>query len=76
MKIFKALVILAGLILVMPAVADDLNFTLRVKEQRPLKTPVDLERIAVADPEVADVLILRGSGKKAGSVLLVGEKAG
>jgi len=76
MKIFKALAILTGLILVMPAVADDLNFTLRVKEQRPLKTPVDLERIAVADPEVADVLVLRGSGKKTGSVLLVGKKPG
>ncbi|MNR82737.1 Type II secretion system protein D precursor [compost metagenome] len=76
MRILKALVILASLTLAVPVLADDTSFTLRVREQRELKTPVDLERIAVADPEVADVLVLRGSGKKAGSVLLVGKKAG
>lgn len=76
MKILNAIAIVAGLLLTMPVLADDTNLTLSVREQRQIKTPVDLERIAVADPEVADVLILKGSSKREGSIMLVGKKPG
>ena len=57
----------------MAAAAD---ITLAMHEQQNLPVVGTLERIAVADPEVADVLMVRGSGGKNGSVILVGKKAG
>ncbi|AEK60688.1 type II and III secretion system protein family protein [Collimonas fungivorans] len=57
----------------MAAAAD---ITLAMHEQQNLPVAGTLERIAVADPEVADVLMVRGSGGKNGSVILVGKKAG
>lgn len=57
----------------MAAAAD---ITLGVREQQNLPVAGTLERIAVADPEVADVVMIRGSGGKNGSVILVGKKAG
>ena len=78
MKILRMVVATAGLLLFVPlsAVAEDENLTLSVREQRPLAIPADLERIAVADPEIADVLVLRGSSRKQGSILVVGKKPG
>jgi pilus assembly protein CpaC len=52
------------------------DITLGMREQQSLPVAGTLERIAVADPEVADVLMVRGSGGKNGSVILVGKKAG
>ncbi|MBF8178352.1 type II and III secretion system protein family protein [Herminiimonas contaminans] len=75
MRILNALVIVAGL-LSSSVLAEDMNVTVRVREQLQLKTPADLERIAVADPEVADVLIIKGSGKRPGSIMLLGKKPG
>lgn len=75
MKILLAIVIAVGLIS-SSALAEDMNLTVRVKEQLQLKTPADLERIAVADPEVADILIIKGSSKRPGSIMLVGKKPG
>jgi len=57
----------------MAATAD---ITLAMREQQNLPVAGTLERIAIADPEVADVLMVRGSGGKNGSVILVGKKAG
>ncbi|MEM4990356.1 type II and III secretion system protein family protein [Collimonas sp. H4R21] len=57
----------------MAATAD---ITLAMHEQQNLPVAGTLERIAIADPEVADVLMVRGSGGKNGSVILVGKKAG
>lgn len=76
MKILNATAMTMGLLFAMPVTADESALTLNVREQRTLKTPVNLERIAVEDPEVADVVILRGSNKREGSVLLVGKKPG
>ncbi|MFC7289149.1 type II and III secretion system protein family protein [Herminiimonas glaciei] len=75
MRILNALVIIAGF-LSSSVVAEDLNLTVRVREQIQLKTPADLERIAVADPDVADVLIIKGSSKRPGSIMLLGKKPG
>lgn len=75
MKILRAIVIAVCLIS-SSALAEDMNLTVRVKEQLQLKTPADLERIAVADPEVADILIIKGSSKRPGSIMLVGKKPG
>jgi len=52
------------------------NITIGMREQQNLPVAGMLERIAVADPDVADVLMVRGSGGKSGSVILVGKKAG
>jgi pilus assembly protein CpaC len=57
----------------MAATAD---ITLAMHEQQNLPVAGTLERIAVADPEVADVLMVRGSSGKNGSVIVVGKKAG
>ncbi|GLQ99759.1 type II and III secretion system protein family protein [Dyella mobilis] len=48
------------------------DVVLQTHEQRPWHLPADLERIAIADPGVADVVTL----KKRGEVLLVGKQAG
>ena len=58
------------------SVAATTDITLGMREQQSLPVAGTLERIAVADPEVADVLMVRGSGGKSGSVILVGKKAG
>ncbi|WP_231602353.1 type II and III secretion system protein family protein [Herbaspirillum chlorophenolicum] len=56
--------------------ADDASVHLGVHEQRELAIPAGLERIAVANPDVADIVVLRGSAKRQGSVLVVGKKSG
>lgn len=76
MKIHNGMTILLGLILAMPVFATDTQITLGVREQRSLDIPSDLERIAVADPEVADVVIIKRSSVKKGGVLVVGKKPG
>ncbi|WP_211451815.1 type II and III secretion system protein family protein [Collimonas antrihumi] len=58
------------------SVAATADITLGMREQQSLPVAGTLERIAVADPEVADVLMVRGAGGKRGSVILVGKKAG
>lgn len=79
---FAALVACAATVSVRLAEAADTSqsatrsLTLGVHEQRELPLPGSLERIAVADPAVADVVVLRGSGGRKGSVLVVGKKAG
>lgn len=45
---------------------------LELHEQRPWTLPADLERIAIADPEIADITRLRGAGQ----VLLIGKRPG
>lgn len=61
-----------------PAVsmAAGADIALGMREQQSLPVVGTLERIAIADPEVADVLMVRASGGKSGSVILVGKKAG
>lgn len=78
MHIFRTIVATAGLLLLAPLCvsAQEPELTLGVREQRQLDIPAGLQRIAVADPEVADVIVLRGSGGKQGSILLVGKKPG
>lgn len=56
--------------------AGSRSLTLGVHEQRELQVPGSLERVAVADPAVADVVVLKGSGGRRGSVLVVGKTAG
>lgn len=58
------------------APAASTEISLGMREQQSMSVAGTLERIAVADPEVADVLMVRGSGGKGGSVILVGKKAG
>ncbi len=50
--------------------ADDL--VLQAREQRPWTLPADLERVAIADPGVADIVMLRGQRQ----ALLVGKAPG
>ncbi|KAG1166686.1 hypothetical protein G6F35_018048 [Rhizopus arrhizus] len=50
--------------------ADDL--VLQAREQRPWSLPADLERVAIADPGVADIVMLRGQRQ----ALLVGKAPG
>jgi pilus assembly protein CpaC len=78
MKIIGAIAIAAGVLLAMPAGAAGAEpaLTLNVREQREVEVPANPQRITVADPEVADVLILRGSGKRKSSALIVGKKPG
>ncbi|MBE1160817.1 type II and III secretion system protein family protein [Dyella acidiphila] len=52
--------------------ADENTVELQTHEQRPWHLPKDLERIAIADPGVADVVTL----KTRSDVLLVGKQAG
>ncbi|HYQ21844.1 type II and III secretion system protein family protein [Stenotrophomonas sp.] len=61
------------LVLLAPAAgvaADDL--VLQTREQRPWSLPADLERVAIADPGVADIVMLRGQRQ----ALLVGKAPG
>lgn len=48
------------------------RFILELHEQRPWVLPADLERIAIADPGIADITRLRGGSQ----ALLVGKKPG
>lgn len=52
------------------------SLTMGVREQRELPVPGSLERVAVADPTVADIVVLKGTGGRRGSVLVVGKKPG
>jgi pilus assembly protein CpaC len=54
------------------AASSNADVLLQTHEQRPWQLPNDLERIAIADPSVADVLTLKTHGE----VLLVGKRAG
>lgn len=56
--------------------AGSRSLTLGVHEQRELQVTGTLERVAVADPAIADIVVLKGSGGRRGSVLVVGKKAG
>jgi pilus assembly protein CpaC len=69
LSIASALVMLAAPSIATEAGADVI---LQTHEQRPWRLPADLERIAIADPGVADVLTLKGRGE----ALLVGKQAG
>lgn len=55
-----------------PAFADDGTMMLERHEQRPWELPAGVERIAIANPEVADVLMLDGRRE----ALLVGRNPG
>ena len=68
--------ILMQMMMLMPAQAEPASITLGLREQRNLNVPSTLERIAVADPEIADVVILRPSHKQKSAVMLVGKKPG
>ena len=48
------------------------DIVLQTREQRPWALPADLERVAIADPSVADVVMLRGNR----DALLVGKAPG
>ncbi len=52
--------------------ASAATLDLQAHEQRPLRLAKDLERIAIADPAVADVVMLKGRSE----ALLVGKKPG
>ncbi|PUA19810.1 type II and III secretion system protein family protein [Glaciimonas sp. PCH181] len=82
MKIYDTVLPLALSAIMVPVVsiaapiAASTEISLGMREQQSMTVAGSLERIAVADPEVADVLMVRGSGGKSGSVILVGKKAG
>lgn len=68
-----------AILLLVPALsvmAKEIELLINVKEQRTLPVPADLERIAVADPDIADVVVLSGNRNRPGSILLVGKKPG
>jgi pilus assembly protein CpaC len=78
--LFGMLMGMAAFVPVAPASAATSNLTLHLREQRKLDVPPALERITVADPDVADVIVMHGKGKTPGksgnAVLLVAKKAG
>lgn len=53
-------------------VANDAVIALQVHEQRPWHLPGDIERVAIADPAVTDIVMLKGQR----DALLVGKKPG
>ncbi|KAF1685440.1 hypothetical protein B1992_11900 [Pseudoxanthomonas broegbernensis] len=66
---------LAGLLLALataPVLAQETPILLAEHEQRPWQLPADLERIAIANPEVADLTVLRDRRQ----ALLVGKTPG
>jgi pilus assembly protein CpaC len=72
---YDGLCLAAALAIATPSViaADTrADIVLQTHEQRPWRLPADLERIAIADPSVADVLTLKGRGE----ALLVGKQTG
>lgn len=69
---------LLGLLLVatppsMAAQGDHPVLQLKVNQQQPMRLPANLERIAIADPSVADLVTLKGRGN---NVLLIGKSPG
>lgn len=52
------------------------QISVAVRDQYQLTIPGNLERVAVVDPDVADVVIEKGSGNRKGGVLVVGKKPG
>ena len=63
----------AGLPLAVGAVSvSDAVIVLQVHEQRPWHLPSDIERVAIADPSVTDIVMLKGQR----DALLVGKHAG
>jgi pilus assembly protein CpaC len=76
MKNIKLISILFGLSLSLPSWAADAQLILGVQQQKPLEVPSELERVAVADPNVADVLVLKRTSRQKGSVLVIGKKPG
>nr|WP_235186652.1 type II and III secretion system protein family protein [Dyella japonica] len=56
----------------MAATANDAAIALQVHEQRPWHLPNDIERVAIADPAVTDIVMLKGQR----DALLVGKKPG
>jgi pilus assembly protein CpaC len=58
------------------AAANSPVIELAVGGQKPLATAHPLTRVAVGDPSVADVLVLKGTGSASGGMLLVGRGAG
>lgn len=52
--------------------AADTSLDLQTHEQRPWRLPSDLERVAIADPAVADLVMLKGRRE----ALLIGKKPG
>lgn len=63
---------LLAMVMVPVAAATDADLVLQTHEQRPWRTPADLERVAIADPDVADLVML--DSKR--DALLVGKHAG
>lgn len=66
---------LLAIFMVPLAAASEADLILQTHEQRPWRAPADLERVAIADPDVADLVMLKGhrGGREA---LLVGKQAG
>jgi len=54
------------------ATVDDAAIALQVHEQRPWHLPADIQRVAIADPSVTDIVMLKGQR----DALLVGKKPG
>jgi len=50
------------------------DLTLQLHEQRPWRAPANLERVAIADPDVADLVMLRSRGGR--EALLTGKRPG
>lgn len=64
--------LLAGVLIASPLLASaEAELVLQTREQRPWSLPANLERMAIADPSVADVVMLRGR-----EALLVGKAPG
>ena len=78
MKIYNTIFPLALSAMAVPVIsmAASNEISLGMREQQSMNVAGTLERIAVADPEVADVLMVRGSDGKSGSVILVGKTPG
>jgi pilus assembly protein CpaC len=55
-----------------PTMAASTNLVLQTHEQRPWHLPANLERVAIADPDVADLMMLKGRR----DALLVGKHSG
>lgn len=54
------------------ATTSDAGLVLQVHEQRPWHLPTEIERVAIADPSVTDIVMLKGQR----DALLVGKKPG
>lgn len=76
MSMRKIIVIATSLLWAISAMADEDSLRIGVREQRELPVSDSLERIAVANPEVADIVVSRGTARRQGRVFLVGKKSG